>query len=244
MTPLPKKIMYCLVAGLTVAALLLVLGNSGTLPWFPPILVFSLVGITVLTSLVYPYVWQYQERRKHIDSQSHYSLLLGIVRYSVAFNIASFGWKKIFGLQFLVPPEIASQPMNQQLGEVLTWYYFGYSEAFGLLIAITQIAGAYFLLFRKTFLLSCVVLFALMLNIALVDIFYQMNAGALTQAVVLTLGLFFLLMTEHQKLLEIFFRLEPAVPSYPFKNYLVKHAMRLSAIVLSLLFVYYVARVF
>ena len=242
MNPLLKKIIYCLVAGLTVAALLLVLGNSGTLPWFPPVLVFSLVGITVLASLAFPFFWQYRESRKSIDSQRVYTFLFGIIRYSIAFNIASFGWKKLFGLQFLVPPEIASQPMNQQLGEVLTWYYFGYSEAFGTLIAITQIVGSYFLLFRRTFLLSCVVLFALMLNIALVDIFYQLNAGATVQGVLLTLGLFFLLMTEYRKLLEVFLNSEPGLPSYLFKNTLLKNAMRMSAIVFSLLFVYYVVR--
>lgn len=229
-------------AGLTVAALLLVLGNSGTLSWFPPSVVFSLVGVTMVSAIVFPFIWQQRETRRNIDSQKIYSLLFGIIRYSVAFNIASFGWKKLFGLQFLVPPEIASQPMNQQVGEVLTWYYFGYSEAFGTLIAITQIIGSYFLLFRKTFLLSCVVLFALMLNIALVDIFYQLNAGATVQGVLLTLGLFFLLMTEYRKLLETFLGSEPALPSYLFKNSLLKNAMRLSAIVLSLLFVYYVVR--
>ena len=242
MTFLLKKIGYCLMAGLTVAALLLVLGNSGTLSWFPPSVVFSLVGVTMVSAIVFPFIWQQRETRRNIDSQKIYSLLFGIIRYSIAFNIASFGWKKLFGLQFLVPPEIASQPMNQQVGEVLTWYYFGYSEAFGTLIAITQIVGSYFLLFRKTFLLSCVVLFALMLNIALVDIFYQLNAGATVQGVLLTLGLFFLLMTEYRKLLETFLRSEPALPSYLFKNSLLKNVMRLSAIVLSLLFVYYVVR--
>lgn len=244
MNPLLKKIAYCLVAGLTVTALLLVLGNSGNLPWFPPILVFSLVGVTMLVAIFFPFIWQYRESRQKIDSQKIYSLLFGIIRYSLAFNIASFGWKKLFGLQFLVPPEIAGQPMDQQVGEILTWYYFGYSEAFGTLIAITQIIGSYFLLFRKTFLISCFVLFALMLNIALVDIFYRMNAGALTQAVLLTIGLFFLLMTEYQRLTEIFLQSEHVLPSYGFKNSFIKNVMRLSAIVLSLVFVYYVVRAY
>jgi hypothetical protein len=55
-----------------------------------------------------------------------WSFLQETICYLVAFNIASFGWKKLFGLQFIVPPAIASQPMSQQSGEWLTWYYFGY----------------------------------------------------------------------------------------------------------------------
>lgn len=242
MTSLLRKVATSFVAGLTVAALLLVLGNSGTLPWFPPPVVFSLVALALLSSLVFPFIWHYRERKQPGNSDRIYAVLFTIIRYSIAFNIASFGWKKIFGLQFIVPTEIASQPMNQQPGETLTWYYFGYSHTFGTLIAITQLVGAYFLLFRKTFLLSCLVLFTLMLNIALVNIFYEMNAGASTQGVILTLGLLFLLLTEYQKLMAVFIRSDSALPSLQISNGFIKNTARISAIILSLLFVYFVAK--
>ena len=242
MSSLPRKFATCLVAGLTVAALLLVLGNSGTLDWFPPAVVFSLVGLSLLSSVIFPFIWQQQERRQKCDSNRIYALLFTIIRYSIAFNVASFGWKKIFGLQFIVPMEVASKPMNQQPGEVLTWYYFGYSPTFGAITAVTQIVGSYFLLFRKTFLLSCLVLFTLMLNIALVNVFYRMNAGALTQSVILTLGLLFLLLTEYQKLVDIFIKSGSVLPSLNFKSSLSRNAVKMSAIILSLLFVYYVVK--
>ena len=241
MNPLLKKFITCLVAGLTTSALLLVLGHSGTIAWFPPVVVFSLVGFVLLSSLVFPIIWQYREQ-KHTDRTDWvYAVLFAIIKYTVAFNIASFGWKKIFGLQFIVSPEIASRPMNQQSGEMLTWFYFGYSHTLGLLIALTQLAGAYFLLYRRTFLLSTLVLFTLMLNIALVDIFYQMNAGALIQAVVLTIGLLFLLLSEYQKLVDIFIRSAPTVSSIQIESPSLRQAIRLSAILLSLLFTYYIA---
>lgn len=236
-----QKIMSSFTTGLTVAALLLVLGNSGTLRWFPPVAVFSLVGLCLLGAIIFPFVWQYREHRQTIDSTAVYAFLLGLIRYSIAFNIASFGWKKLFGLQFLVPPTVAAGPMNQQSGETLTWFYFGYSPAFGLIIALIQLAGAYFLLVRKTFLLSAVVLFALMLNITLVDIFYQLNAGATTQGIILTLGLSFLIWTEYPRLAAFFLTSEPLMPSVKSLNALTRNALRLSAIGLSLLFVYYIA---
>ncbi len=239
MTSFPKKLATCFVTGLTVAALLLVLGNSGTLTWFPPVVVFSLVGICLLSAVVFPLVWQYRERNHLHETGRIYALLFAVIRYAIAFNLASFGWKKVFGLQFVV---LAGQPMNQQPGETLTWYYFGYSPAFGTLIALTQLAGAYLLLYRKTFLLSCVVLFALMLNIALVDVFYQMNAGALLQALVLTLGLLFLLLTEYRKLVAVFIHSDSILPVLPIRHRLVKNALRLSALLLSLLFVYYIVK--
>lgn len=123
--PLLKKFITCFVAGLTTIALILMLGNSGTLTWFPPVVVFFLVGIFFIISIVYPFIWQYQEKRQKVNSDKIYGFFYATIRYTVAFNLASFGWKKLFGLQFKVPVEISDMPMNQQSGEWLTWYYFG-----------------------------------------------------------------------------------------------------------------------
>lgn len=199
-----KKIISCLVAASTTIALLLVLGNSGTLLWFPPLLVFSLVGICFIAAFIYPFIWQYQERKQKVNSYKIYSFLNTLIRYTIAFNLASFGWKKIFGLQFIVPLSIANKPMNQQTGEWLTWFYFGYSHTFGLILALIQIVGSYFLLFRKTLLIAAIVLFAFMLNLTLINFFYQMNAGALTQSVLLTIGLVYLISSDYQRLKILF----------------------------------------
>ena len=234
-----KKIITCVVAGLTTIALLHVLGNSGTLKWFPPVIVFSLVGISFFSALIFPFIWQYKEKKNTIDSEKIYGLLYATIRYTVAFNLASFGWKKVFDLQFVVPTEITEKPMNQQSGEWLTWYYFGYSKAFGLCIAMIQIIGSYFLLFRKTLLLASVVLFAFMVNLLMINIFYHLNAGALTQSVLLTIGITFLISLEYDKLVVFFLKTTSTLPSINLKNALLKHIIRISVIVLSLLFTLY-----
>ena len=234
-----KKLITCVVASLTTIALLLVLGNGGTLKWFPPLVVFSLVGISFFSALIFPFIWQYQENKNTINSEKIYGILYAIIRYTITFNLASFGWKKIFDLQFIVPTEIAEKPMNQQSGEWLTWYYFGYSKAFGFCITMIQIVGAYFLLFRKTLLLASIVLFAFMINLLMINIFYHLNAGALTQSVLLTLGITFLISLEYDKLVVFFLKTTSTLPSIPFKNALSKHAVRISVLVLSFLFTLY-----
>ena len=226
-------------AALSFSALLLVLGNSGTIAWFPPPVVFSLVGISLLASLIYPFIWQLRERSGKADPEKLYGFLYACIRYCVAFNIASFGWKKIFGLQFNVPPSISAIPMNQQSGEWLTWYYYGYSHAFGVIVAVMQIGGSCLLLFRRTLLLASMVLLPVMLNIALINIFYNMNAGALLQSVVITLALVFLLLKERKKLVVFFLQTASSLPSMHIKNIPLKTVLRLSAIVLSLLFTIY-----
>jgi hypothetical protein len=239
-----RKLATTLMASLTTVALLLVLGNSGTLAWFPPIVVFSLVGICLLGGIIYPFIWQWQENKLQIDLTRRYELFQRIIRYTVAFNLAGFGWKKIFGLQFVVPGEIAGLPMNQQSGEWLTWYYFGYSHSFGIILAAIQITGAYFLLFRKTVLPAAIALFAFMLNLTLVNLFYQMNAGALLQSVVITTGLVFLILLDYRRLVDFFLKNTYPASSFLSTNSVAKYLLRLSAIILSLMFTLYLKYIF
>lgn len=226
-------------AGLTFAALLLVLGNSGSISWFPPLVVFSLVGISLLMALTFPFIWQVKEKKQKINSVKVYGFLYAFIRYCIAFNLASFGWKKLFGLQFVVPEEIASKPMNQQSGEWLTWYYYGYSFVFGLIVAIIQIVGSYLLLFRRTLLLGAIILFSFMVNLTLVNIFYQMNAGALLQSVVSTIGILFLILLDYDRLVVFFLKVKSDLPSIALSKPYLKNMLRLSAIILSLLFTIY-----
>jgi hypothetical protein len=237
-TSLVKKFISCFIAGLTTISLLLVLGNSGTLTWFPPTFVFSLVGVSLLSSIVFPFIWQVREKKQSINSEKVYSIVYGIIRYTIAFNLAGFGWKKLLGLQFVVPNEISDQPMNKQSGEWLTWYYFGYSFAFGLILAIIQIGGSYLLLFRRTLLLGATILFAFMLNLTLINIFYQMNAGALFQSVSLTIGIAFLILLDYQRLVAFFLKAKSSLPTLSLST-LTKNLLRLSALILSLLFTIY-----
>ena len=129
--------------------------------------------------------------------------------------------------------------MDQQSGEWLTWFYFGYSHSFGTLLAIIQIVGAYGLLFRRTLLAAAFGLFAFMLNLTLINICYHMNAGALTQSVLLTLGISYLLLTDYKRLKQFFFKSLPAIPHSAIHNATVKNILRASAILLSLLFTIY-----
>lgn len=234
-----KKIGASLILGLQIAALLLLLGNGGNVPWLPPVLVFSGVGIALLLSVLFPFVWHFLEQRQKINTAKVYAILYSGIRYCIAFNIASFGWKKFYGLQFIVPAEISSMPMNQQSGEWLTWYYFGYSHAFGIIIALIQIIGGYMLLFRRTLLIGAIILFSLLLNLTLINVFYQMNAGALLQSVLLTIGVFYLVILDSKKWIDFFFKTKSSLQSIQVNGVFLKNILRLSAILLSLLFTIY-----
>jgi hypothetical protein len=234
-----KKICVSLIFGLELTALLLLLGNGGNIPWLPPVLVFSGVGLSMLFSVLFPFVWHFLEQKRKINSAKVYAILYSGIRYCIAFNLASFGWKKFYGLQFIVPSEISNMPMNQQSGEWLTWYYFGYSHAFGIIIALIQIVGGYLLLFRRTLLIGSVILFSLLLNLTLINVFYQMNAGAMLQSVLLTIGVLYLIVLDSKKLIDFFFTTKSNIQSVYISGFFLKNMLRLSALLISLLFTIY-----
>ena len=236
-----KKIVTCFVAGIVTAALLLLLGNSGTIWWFPPPVVFSLVGISFVLALAFPYIWQYNETKGSYNSIKIHAWLCALIRYCIALDIAGFGWKKIFGLQFVVPLAMAEQPMNQQTGEWLTWYYFGHSLAFASIIAAIQIGGSILLLFRKTVLIGAIILFSLMLNITLINIFYHMNTGGLVQSVVMTIGIVFLILLDYKRLIDFFLKSQSNLAPHTLGSSFTKNIIPWAVILLPLLFTIYLS---
>ena len=89
-------------------------------------------------------------------------------RYFAALLIIQYGFAKVNDAQFTVLQSVLDQPLREVSGFWLTWYYFGYSEVYGNLIALVQIAGGVMLLFRKTTLLGACLLLGVMANIVLV----------------------------------------------------------------------------
>ena len=232
-----KKVFTSIIAGFVCATDILLIGNSGAIPWLPPALIFTLVAISLLSGLIFPVCWQIRERGDHISSKKMFELFRTFIRFGIAFGIASFGWKKVFGLQFAVPEQIAAIPMNKQSGEWLTWFYFGHSLTYGLIVAAIQVGGSFLLLFRKTWLFGAIILFPLMFNLSLINIFYQMNAGALWQAISLTTSLLFLLLIERKKFVVFFFKTD--FSQSHFGKPALRNVIRFALMAVSLLYTVY-----
>ncbi|MDH7447248.1 hypothetical protein QBK95_16525 [Aquimarina sp. 2201CG14-23] len=107
----------------------------------------------------------------------------------------SYASAKILGTQFSSDLSIGERAISSMNGFELTWYFYGYSPTYGMLIAGSQIVAALLLLFRKTVRMGAVLLLSFMVNIVLLDVFYEIN-GATPMAVLLTLMGFFLLLSD------------------------------------------------
>jgi preprotein translocase subunit SecG len=136
-----QKFTACLMAGLILVAICLVLGRAFPPSWVIPEIVFGLAGFFLITSLIYPFIWQRKENLQTANSSKVLAFWQGIIRYGLAFDIAHFGWKKVFLQQFITPYALYEEKLGSLSGEWLTWNYFGFSYGFGLIVASVQIGG-------------------------------------------------------------------------------------------------------
>lgn len=96
-------------------------------------------------------------------------------RYFCAFMLYTYGISKLLHLQFDLQSQLARQPVGSLTGYQLTWFYFGYSRIYAVLLGITQVVGGTLLLFRKTTLLGALTMLPVMANILLINMFVLIN---------------------------------------------------------------------
>jgi hypothetical protein len=166
-----------------------------------------------------------------------------LLRFGVAFLIISYGFAKLNGSQFTILSSELDKPMGQVSGFWLTWYYFGYSPIYGNFIGIVQIVCGILLMFRKTTLLGSCVLFPMVANIVLIDVFYGVDLDALMAAILILLALLGILSFHKEELLKLFWRNQNRVfpgPATPSRTW-AKNSVRVLLIAIPAIFMYWVA---
>jgi hypothetical protein len=83
-----------------------------------------------------------------------YPRYLDWLRYISAFLLMSYGASKLAHLQFHLNHTLAARPVSSLTGFELTWFCYGYSRIYSIILGMTQVGGGALLLFRKTALLG------------------------------------------------------------------------------------------
>lgn len=150
-----------------------------------------------------------------------HALLYTFCRYFLATIIISYASAKIFETQFTAQPSVYDKPVGTLTGFQLTWFYFGYSYWYGVVIAFTQIISALLLFFKKTTRIGIVLYLTFMINILLMDFAYDIE-GAKGMAVTLTLMALFVFFSDYKTLLKYFVQEPPLFDKEDFPNWLNK----------------------
>lgn len=201
-----KKFLVCLLAGLLGGSAIRRLLSRYADGWMPMTVIWA-IGLLILFGCVeYAFSWRRREKKGRGNSRVTLSFFHGLLLYLLAFDFGSFGWQKIFHLQMAVPLGVLDLPFNSLDSETLTWAYFRRSYPFTIAIALSQISSAWLLLFTRTRLLGLIIMVPLLINIILIDIFYQLHPGVLIHALILFACVVYLLMQSYASLVNYFFK--------------------------------------
>src|SRR4029078_9999284 len=194
---------------------------------------FSIIPfLTVTAAIVYALIWQ----ARKTNNASILAFWQGLIRYGIAFDLAEFGWAKIFHRQLVMPMSKLDLPYNSFSPSDIFWSFFSYSHVFGCIIALLQITGALLLLFHRTRLLGIFILLPVLANILLMDIFYEIGSSVVVHTSIMMAGLLYFLVIEFNRLKDFFLNATNRLPQLHLSRYL-KLIIRLSIIYIPILLI-------
>src|ERR1700761_5885779 len=162
-----KNLPACLVAGIVSSIVILRIGRRFVVNYVPFTAQIILVCCYALVLIISVFI-------RKPDSATHDKQMAffdGITRYFIALDLCSFGFEKLFHLQFAIPMGVLDNPFSSFSGEQMVWVFFGHFYAFTVIIGGLQIIGSLMLLFSRTRLAAIFLLLPIMFNIVLIDWF-------------------------------------------------------------------------
>jgi len=195
---------------------------------------FLTLALSILFSIGFSFYWH---KRKNVISIVYVSWLSILLRYWIAFLLLDFGFQKIFEVNFNYSYHIDDSLVSSLTGPELTWKYYGFSYGLSVIVAFFQIIGSVFLLFRRTLLLGVLLLLPVILNIVLINVFYNIGPITLFTSILITLGLVNLFLQHKVDIIRFFNQYKSTLPSLG--NNFLRLIARLLCVLIPCLFVVY-----
>jgi hypothetical protein len=137
-------------------------------------------------------LWSILDRRRS-EYRTLYAWLRLVVRFTLAFTLLSYGFAKIYPLQFATP---MLHTLVQTYGESspmrLLWTFMGASTAYTIFAGLAEATAGVLLLFRRTAVLGALASSGVMLNVAVLNYCYDVPVKLYSTHLVL-MSLFLLL---------------------------------------------------
>lgn len=172
----------------------------------------------------YSLYWNHLEKGGHADSFIKHARLRAFIRLVLVYLLSYYGWSKLLEDQFETFAYHQDLLVRDLDGFLFTWLYFGYSPAFRFLLGFIQITGAILLLFRRTTLAGIFILLPVMINILLINLFYEISRGAFINSIVISVCLIYLLLLQFDKLKQFFSLPDTDLPKI--KGTFLKYSLR------------------
>lgn len=130
-----------------------------------------------------------------------------VLRQCVFIILNIYAISKLLGGQFYMNGKLPEQIANTTLGEAsgfsLAWTFMGHSYFYILFVGITQLIGAWFLLWNKTKLIGVAILIPIMINIIVFDILFLDVYPALANAIIVFAMLLLILFVNKERIIDV-----------------------------------------
>ena len=234
-TSLLQKLLTCLLAGLICGETFLRASDKLLTDVLPVPAIFGISILIAICPLIYAIVLHF---KKEPDDRAILNFWIGAIRYGIAFDLTFFGLQMLFHQQFYIPLAMLDEPVSSLSNQWLAKSYFTRSYSFVAAIGISQIIGSALIVFNRTRLLGSIFLLPVLLNIILIDHFYELDPDAKTHAWIIFAGVVYLIFIDYDRLLTFFLKHGSETSSVRLKkSNTIKYIGRLSIVVVPLLLV-------
>lgn len=164
----------------------------------------------IVLALVGAAAWLLVDRSDKRDKLIYDVMRVG-VRYVLAASMISYGFMKVFHLQMPFP---GAWRLDERYGDSspmgLLWAFIGYSASYSFFAGATEVLGGVLVLFRRTTTLGALIILAVMLNIEVLNLSYDVPVKL--YAAHLLLMALVLLAPDLKRLADLFLLNRPTQP--------------------------------
>lgn len=147
-------------------------------------------------------VWAWFDPRRRHDGKIH-QLVKTYVRYVLGATMLSYGFSKIVQMQFPFP-DLSNLQLTyaESSPTMLLWTFMGYGTAYNVFGGAAEVLGGVLLLFRRTTTLGSLVITAVMMNVVMMNLCYDVQVKL--YSIHLLLFAIILLGTDLKRLADVF----------------------------------------
>ena len=168
------------------------------------VVVFFITAISFVAAIA----WSILDKRTRKYDKLLYWLRV-VVRYYVAVTMFSYGFVKVFKLQFpFFSPDRLLEPYGNSSPMGLAWNFLGFSRGYNYVMGLAELLSGSLLLFRRTTTLGALVTLAVAGNIMAINYCFDVPVKLLSTALVVMA--LFLLARDTHRLTNFFFLNKPA----------------------------------
>ena len=188
------------------------------------------VILAIIGTVVWPFV-----RKKKINHQKLAYWSAVIIRLMIIMVLVIYGVAKVLKSQFPYPMlHEMIMPFGDMYPMDLTWKYMGHSPAYNLFTGLGEVIGALLLIHRRTTLLGACILVAVMSNVLMINLYYDVFIKI--RSFHLLLAPLYLIWLDRKRILDFFIFNRPTDSKDLIKPFTNKK-LNLARVVLKIVFV-------